>query len=839
LLPCFVLVAGASCPAPRDVTPPIRVMPAAAGRWIGLLGDASNDAGAGAPKSARVHVMKDSERLGGPNAAGRPGDLILENDEVVFVIDQLGLSNGFAESGGNIIDAADASIRKDELGQLFTFFGTFPRQAVYDALSSGVSADGRAWVAATGRELHEPQLVVTTRYTLGPLDRGMLLETSVENIGNAVIEFAGLGDVVQWGGAEKVAPGMPRGFRGASSGPYIGGVGRFTSYAITSTDGQIDGTSGGFWTDTVQRRGVKLRPRDKTSYARILVVGQRPDSASLVSELALAAGHAVGDVRIRISQPEALPMGAVVTLRGDGSQEPLTLAPPFVGQLPVGRYWVAPMPGSRNGAQPIGLDVHAGLEATADLPVEPAASLELQCVEHHHRAVPCKVTFQGVGDTPDPDMGPAHLAGPARSQATAADGSVRVSLASGKYRISASRGPEYSVASVALDLGPGTKTVQELSVARVVDTRGYLACDFHQHSVLSADSPVATRDRVIANVAEGVEVAVASEHNVVADLEPIVKELHLDGEFVSISGDEVTTDASLHPWGHANVFPMVFDPIKPRGGAPAARDRTPHELFEALRSSSSGGLVVQVNHPRSGRSGYFDLLGFDRTMGVGNDPRYEPLFDALEIWNGRNVEARARVLDDLRALLRAGHVVTATATTDTHGIVGQEAGYPRTYVRVSDETRLEAWDTARTQDLVRGIKALRDVVLTNGPMLRVSVNGAPIGGMARGPSVTVKAHVECAPWVQVDSVRVLRASEAAPKPDEQKRVTLSPMASGAKGVDVSFFLQLETDDALFVIATGSKPLAPVLLGDGAEILPWAMSGAIWVDADGDGRALGR
>jgi hypothetical protein len=34
-------------------------------------------------------------------------------------------------------------------------------------------------------------------------------------------------------------------------------------------------------------------------------------------------------------------------------------------------------------------------------------------------------------------------------------------------------------------------------------------------------------------------------------------------------------------------------------------------------------------------------------------------------------------------------------------------------------------------------------------------------------------------------------------------------------------------------------MRPVLSGDDAEISPWAMSGPIWIDTDGDGKALGR
>jgi hypothetical protein len=845
LLAC---VAAAACPAPADVTPEIHVDPRAAQR-VNLLAAPAAAPAEGKSRQARVHWMKDGEQLGGPNAIGRPGDLVLENDEVVFVIDQLGSGTGFAESGGNIADAADARIRKDELGQMFTFFGAFPRQGVYETLTSGIAGDGSAWVEAKGRELHESKLTVTTRYTLRPSDRALLIETALENQGNVVVELASVGDAIEWGGAEKVAPGRHRGFSGASSGPYIGGVGRYTSYAVTSTEGAIDGTSGGFWTNTAQRKAVRVAPGGKTSYARIFVVGERPDTSSLVGELAMAAGQAVGDLHVRPSRASSLPTGVLITLLVDASKEELTLAPPFVARLPVGRYWAAPIPRLANAATWLGpIDVKSEGESEVDVPVEVPATLEVSCTERNRtvkpsasaiHTVPCKITLQGLDATFDPDFGPANASGPARNQATTADGTTRVTLVPGKYRVTASRGPEYSIAAVDVELGPGARDSEKLEIARVVDTRGYLACDFHQHTMFSADAPVATRDRMVANVAEGVEIAVATDHNVVANLEPIVKELQLERELVSIPGDELTTDASAHPWGHANVFPMPFDAQKPRGGAPAVRDRGAREVFESLRAQSPGDLVVQVNHPRSGRNGYFDLLGFDPARGIGTDPTYEAAFDAVEVWNGHNVDTRAKVMDDWRSLLRNGHEVTPTANTDTHGIVGQEAGYPRTYVRVADDGHLDSWDAARTADLVHGVKGLRDVVLTNGPMLRVSANGAPIGGFARGHTVTLKVHVECAPWVDVDTVRVMRVSDKAPSREDQKSVKLVPLPSGARGVDVTFVQRSDLDDALFVVASGSKPLTPVLAGDEHEILPWAMTGAIWVDADGDGRVLGR
>jgi hypothetical protein len=824
---CLVLLGGAACPEHRDVTPIIHVDPRAAGRldWLAHAREPASS------PSARVHVMKAGEALGGPNAVGRPGDLLLENDEVAFVVDQLGSSAGFAESGGNLVDAADARVRKDELGQAFAYFGTFPRQGLYDTLASGTSGDGRAWIEARGRELYEAKLVVTTRYTLHAGDRALLIETQLENTGDAAIELPSVGDVVQWGGAEKVAPGKPPGFKGPSSGPYVGGVGRFVSYALTATDGVIDATSGGSWTDTAQRKNVKIAPGGKAAYARVLIVGERPDTSSLVGELAMAAGSPVGDIEVHLADPKAMPTGWVVALVAAGSEEKLTLAPPFVARVPVGRYALEGV--LRKEAAPV--EVRADGVARVEAAIDPPASVAIRCIGAEGIATPCKVTFEGTAPTPTPSFGLPHAAGPARNQVTTADGLAQVSLPKGKYRVTASRGPEYATTSADLDLASGARADRTLALARVVDTSGYLACDFHQHTMLSADAPVSTVDRVIANVAEGVEIAVASEHNVIADLEPIVKDLGLGPELVSIPGDELTTDACRRPWGHANVFPLVPDPSKPRGGAPPVRDRQAHEVFDELRRA--GDVVVQVNHPRSGSNGYFDLLGFEPRTGVGTQPGYDAAFDALEVWSGRNIDARGKVRDDFFALLRTGHPVTPTATTDTHGIVGQEAGYPRTYVRVADDGHLGAWDPARTADLVRGIKGVRDVVLTNGPMLRVTAGGAPIGGLARGRAVVVKVHVESAPWVVVDTVTVVRAM--SPDKPQSKAVVEKASASGALVADVSFDVRVSEDDALVVVASGARPMSPVLGGDDRETVPWAMTGAVWVDADGDGRALGR
>jgi len=74
-----------ACGPHEDFTPLIHVDPNAAQR-INLVHRPDRVSPSNA---ARVHAMKPGEELGGPNATGKPGDYVLENDEVAFVIEAL------------------------------------------------------------------------------------------------------------------------------------------------------------------------------------------------------------------------------------------------------------------------------------------------------------------------------------------------------------------------------------------------------------------------------------------------------------------------------------------------------------------------------------------------------------------------------------------------------------------------------------------------------------------------------------------------------------------------------------------------------------------------------
>jgi hypothetical protein len=811
------------------------------------------------PTPARVHPLRKGEELGGPNATGKPGDWVIENDEVVFVIDGLGGGAGFAESGGNVVDAADARTRKDELGQLFTYFGTFPRQGVYATIDTRVEPDGTAVVESRGKELYEASIDVVTQFRLRPGARALFVRTTLTNKGSTKVGGLGLGDAIQWGGTEKLAPGKPLNFKGRSSGPFIGAVGRFSSYAITAIEGDIAAISGGAWTDTEQKKDITLDPAASVTYERRFLVGERPDVASIVSRLELDSGRGIGALEVSLSTVDGQPVkvlpGSKVGLGTEATPDMITLVATkegasFGGAVPPGRFLLSYVPSvGRRGDGPTKVPVEIARDQThrANVVVTEAGSVTLgPCQDSAGAApLPCKLTIEGLSGVASPDLGPAHVAGVAKNVVTLRPGErTNVPLPHGRYRVTASRGPEYDLASSEVTV-PGAAP-PAFALRRVVETKGYVATDFHQHSILSADAPVATRDRVLANAAEGVEIAVASEHNAIADLAPIVKELGLSRWLVQLPGDEVTSDASKKPFGHANVYPVGPQPNLPRNGAPAVRDRLASDVFADARALPGGPHVLQINHPRSGGNGYFDQLGFDPKTGTGTGAGYDASFDAIEVWNGRVVAHRSKVLEDYFALLRTGHPVTPIADTDTHGIVGEEPGYPRTFVRLSGvdtEAALDRWDATSSAAVVQTIRTTRDVVLSNGPFLSVSANGTGIGGVAvpRSGVVDVKVTVTTAPWVVVEKAEIKLVGSSVPS---TPAVALVPKKtpSGALVADASFSVRVKEDDALVVMVSGVKPMRPVLSsasGDEGDIAPWAMSAPIWIDANGDGKALGR
>src|SRR5262245_38699120 len=102
------------------------------------------------------------EAPAGKTVLAKVGDYLLANDRIAVAIDDVGKRQGFAESGGNIVDAWRLDRKVDLLAQFITYFdNAFPRQAIYDRVeivSAGGTGAAEARIRVSGRELKDAAL---------------------------------------------------------------------------------------------------------------------------------------------------------------------------------------------------------------------------------------------------------------------------------------------------------------------------------------------------------------------------------------------------------------------------------------------------------------------------------------------------------------------------------------------------------------------------------------------------------------------------------------------------------------------------------------------------------
>ena len=417
----------------------------------------------------------------------------------------------------------------------------------------------------------------------------------------------------------------------------------------------------------------------------------------------------------------------------------------------------------------------------------------------------------------------------------------------GTYRVIATRGTEWSAASQVLAPEAGDPDGEiELRLRRVVDTSGYLATEYHVHSIGSFDSSVDWPTRIATAVAGGVELFASTEHDYVADLQPLVEDLGLAERVRVLPGTEVTPFA----YGHFNGYPLDRDPASPSGGAiDWARGAegfalTPREVFDALRAA--GAQLIQVNHPRSapgslgGFLQYFDRAGLEfdyQARTIGGDLLTQPVpnewlrlppgesmwdlsFNALEVWNqlgmkDTNGDGRREpyqldvVMKDWFNFVSFGFSLVPLGNSDTHSVVQDTIGVPRTMVRVGDDSggALASGEVvAPLLDTLLGRgPSPHDVVVTNGPLIRVTEQGKPASAIGQvvsgsGGEVTLAISVQSPRWAAFDTIEVF--ANAIPDLTSGESI-IQPIACFTVVPEAD----LPPEDPCAQAALGSAPLA--------------------------------
>jgi hypothetical protein len=455
------------------------------------------------------------------------------------------------------------------------------------------------------------------------------------------------------------------------------------------------------------------------------------------------------------------------------------------------------------------------------------------------------------------------------------DGRFSVDLPPGTYDVYVTRGFEFSrfVQRRVRILDGGAAQIRA-TLVRAIDTAGFVAGEFHQHSLGSIDAAVPVPRKVLENAIEGIEVAVSTEHDNVVDYRPFVDALGLSPFMVAFAGNEVSYQAI----GHFNVYPWSIDPADPLRdvGSRLWWGKTFPEMVDDVRSGAGAGAIVQLNHPRSGGTGVLATMLFDPTTGrrLPRDPpslatlpprvyeAWTPAFDAIEVNTNLGSpdlftaegqielarradedEGSVPTLADWFGLMGAGLPIAATGNSDTHGI-NEGVGYPRTFVFTGD-------DDATTLDeagLQAAIRAQRTAI-AQGCLLTLTVDGAPRMGHGDVVDATaaqrVHARMQAPPHVGVGRLEVYVNGRVQPLVADGAVVAVA--AGGALSLDLDGVaaapalgvdrldhalsgLPLATDAVVVAVSRGGRGLAPT--GGGETI---CVSPPLYVDGDGDGR----
>lgn len=431
-------------------------------------------------------------------------------------------------------------------------------------------------------------------------------------------------------------------------------------------------------------------------------------------------------------------------------------------------------------------------------------------------------------------------------------GDATATLPTGRYRIVATKGIEWTIEARDLNVVSGQAALVELDLRHVVPTPGIVGCDLHTHTGPSFDSKTSPEESVLSLVAAGIDFAVPTGHNVVTDDGRAIAALGLEKEFASVPGVEVTT---YNPrFGHFGVFPIPAD-----GPVPPYRHSSVESITRVARADRKR--YFQLNHPRlPGGIGLFDTINLDpRAVRSRLPTRLD--FDGIEVYNGFDIEHPSRVdqvLRDYWGLLDQGWHYTATGGSDSHCLQyhcvvkvldhtlesGAGAGYPRTMVTVDPNATLDHHrdsDDLDPEVIIENLKAGHATV-TSGPLIDLRLEGTRPGDQLVTTSGLVRGHVvvRAAPWIDVTQVQIVagqtggewRVVDSFDVPSQPTRWgpgdgTLEEEQARTIRFDRDIAVPLgRADGWVQVLARGTRHLSDVL--PFVEVTPMALTNPVYV-----------
>jgi len=479
--------------------------------------------------------------------------------------------------------------------------------------------------------------------------------------------------------------------------------------------------------------------------------------------------------------------------------------------------------------------IEPALTANTD---EPSGVLRFSIRDKRGKAIPGRLTFVREPEG-EPDLFPGIDARPDNlavryNVVYCLSGEDAITVPPGDYWVYATRGIEWGQAMTQLTIPEGGEVEWHAVLEHEVSSSGWISGDFHLHTLTySGHGDSNLKERIISLIGEGVEFAVATDHNHNTDYHPTIADLEASEQIAAVTGNEIST-----PIGHFNAFPL--DP----GAAVIDASLTDaRELFRLIRNEEgSAGVVpvIQLNHPRWEGIDYFTQTGLDPVTGRSEDPNYSSDFDTLEVLNENEgwgyhdadtteIETGSglhSVLRDWYNLLNLGHRYFAVGNSDSHTVHHAFAGYPRNYVQVPEDDPEEVKPVA----VAAALRAGR-CFTTTGPFIRFEVNGQESGDVVRttSPRVLARVKLDAPSWVYLNRVKFVLNGDVVETVEVEPRVREDGSIAWPTAKAV---VHVHRDSWLHVIVEGDESLQPIVTGR-RPILPLAISNPIWIETDND------
>lgn len=448
--------------------------------------------------------------------------------------------------------------------------------------------------------------------------------------------------------------------------------------------------------------------------------------------------------------------------------------------------------------------------------------------------VPGKVSFIGLAPTKTPYFVPENPVETGKSwedfknSCFPQEEGLEIGLPCGTYLTFGSRGPEYTMDKKVIEVLKDETQQITFTIDKVIERTNLISLDLHLHTQ-NSDGSVLIPERLKSIVAEGVEVAIATDHNYITDYRPALQKLGLNKYLTVLEGSETNRPGLIH----YNTYPQTYRPDEENNGAILPLTDDVSFLFKLSREKDPGA-ILQVNHPRLGNLGYFNNCGLDPESAAFALKNIATSFDVLEVMNGANFFwDNNQAVEDWFHLLNRGYYFPITGSSDSHDIDTQEPGYSRTYI-LYQEGKGDALDSAALVEAIRKGKAF----VSNGPILEFRVNNRYTFGdsfTAKDGKVTIDLEVSSSPWVYVDEVKIIVNGE---------RKIVFPVNAQENNIHKykgQINLTFDRDSWIVVEVLGKKTLYPVVQQRSSEgflreaALPYALGNPVFVDVDGNGQ----